>query len=138
MRKKGLIVGAGPGGNATEGLAATRTILPMTIFLVGGQVLPFGLLAVHSVLTGQGLIVALLATIFALLPRVIASRRFRQPFISVLLHPLGIISLLFIQWSALLASFAGRPREWRGRVYRSASNSRHLPGAGEQVSDEAF
>jgi hypothetical protein len=73
MRKKVLIVGAGPGGNATEGLAATRTILPMTIFLVGGQVLPFGLLAVHFVLAGQGLIVALLATIFALLPRVIAA-----------------------------------------------------------------
>jgi hypothetical protein len=121
--------------NATEGLAAPRTILPMTIFLFGGEVLPFGLLAFHSVLTGQGLILALLATIFALLPRVIASGRFRQPLIGVLLHPFGIISLLFIQWSALLASFAGRPRKWRGRVYRAGSAPINCP---RPVSDQSY
>jgi Glycosyl transferase family 2 len=121
--------------NATEGLAAPRTILPMSIFLFGGQVLPFGLLAFHFALTGRGLVLAVLATTFALLPRAIASRRFRQPFIGVLLHPFGIIGLLFIQWSALLASLTGRPRQWRGRVYRSGSAPITCPGP---VSDQAF
>ena len=51
----------------------------MTIFLLGGQVLPFFLLARGFASPGNNLLLALLALLFALLPRLIASRRFRQP-----------------------------------------------------------
>lgn len=105
--------------NATEGLAAPGTILPMTLFLVGGQILPFLLLGLRSALTGKGFALAVLAMVLAFLPRMIASRRFRQPLGSVLLHPLGVAGLLGIQWYAFLTSLAGRPRQWRGRVYQS-------------------
>jgi glycosyltransferase involved in cell wall biosynthesis len=105
--------------NATEGLAAPKTILPMTIFLLGGQVLPFCLLTLSFVLSQKQFVLALLAVVFALVPRLIASRRFRQPVLSALLHPFGVIGLLSIQWSAFLSSLFGRPRQWRGRVYRS-------------------
>jgi hypothetical protein len=103
--------------NATEGLASPKMILPMTVFLLGGQVLPFFLLTVAFSLSQKQFVLALLAVVFALLPRLIASRRFQQPVLSALLHPLGVMGLLFIQWYALLSSFFGRSRQWRGRVY---------------------
>jgi hypothetical protein len=105
--------------NATEGLAAPGTILPMTLFLAGGQVLPFLLLGLRSALTANGFALALLAMVLAFLPRMIASRRFRQPLGSVLLHPVGVVGLLCIQWYAFLTSLTGRPRQWRGRAYPS-------------------
>jgi glycosyltransferase involved in cell wall biosynthesis len=112
--------------NATEGLAAPKMILPMTIFLLGGQVLPFFLLTVAFSLSQKQLVLAFLAVGFALLPRLFACRRFGQPVLSALLHPLGVMGLLSIQWYALFSSLFGRPRQWRGRVYGSvpASHSR--------------
>lgn len=112
--------------NATEGLAAPKMILPMTILLLGGQVLPFLLLAFSFSLSWMQIAPALLAVTFALLPRLIASRRFRQPVLSALLHPFGVIGLLGIQWYAFLGSLSGRPRQWRGRVYQSATSSRGM------------
>jgi glycosyltransferase involved in cell wall biosynthesis len=109
--------------NATEGLAAPKMILPMTIFLFGGQVLPFFLLTLSFGFSRKQFVLALLAVVFALLPRLIASRRFRQPILSALFHPFGVIGLLFIQWYAFLSSLSGRPRQWRGRVYGSAPSS---------------
>jgi hypothetical protein len=103
--------------NATEGLGAPGTIIPMTIFLLGGQVLPFLLLGFSLALSEKGLALTLLAIVFAELPRIIAVGRFRQPALSIFFHPLGVISLLGIQWYACLASLAGRPRKWRGRIY---------------------
>jgi Glycosyl transferase family 2 len=105
--------------NATEGLAAPGTIVPMTLLLAGGQILPFLLLGLASGLTEKGLVLAVLAMVLAFLPRMIASGRFHQPLGSALLHPLGVVGLLGIQWYAFLTSLAGRPRQWRGRVYRS-------------------
>ena len=105
--------------NATEGLAAPGTILPMTLFLAGGQILPFLMLSFHFALSEKGFVLALLAMVLAFFPRIIASRRFRQPLGSVLLHPLGVALLLCIQWYAFLTSLAGRPRQWKGRVYQS-------------------
>jgi Glycosyl transferase family 2 len=105
--------------NATEGLAAPGTIMPMTLFLAGGQILPFILLGLRSALTGKGLALAVLAMGLAFFPRMIASRRFRQPLSSVLLHPFGVAGLLCIQWYAFFTSLSGRPRQWRGRAYPS-------------------
>jgi hypothetical protein len=55
--------------NATEGLATPGMILPMSILLAGGQVLPLVLLMLRLTLTGKGLVLAFLALLFSLLPR---------------------------------------------------------------------
>ena len=120
--------------NATEGIAAPARIVPLTILLLLGQVMPW-LLVLNS-LAGLALMprisrmnprlfweaiewpaffsVALLASY---LPRLLARRRFKQPLKSAILHPLGIIILLCIQWYALTRQLLGRPVGWRQRAY---------------------
>jgi len=110
----------GLGKNATEGLAAPGAIGPMTALLLGGQVLPVVLLALSPRLSSEGFAITLLATTLALLPRLVAARRFKQTLGSALLHPLGVLALLVIQWHALFRYFAGKPSEWKGRSYGRA------------------
>jgi len=112
----------GLGKNATEGLAAPATIGPMTTLLVGGQVLPFVLLACAPKLSALGLLCAGLACVLAFLPRLIGAWRFRQPLGGALLHPLGVLALLAIQWHALARHLLGKPSEWKGRSYGAATS----------------
>lgn len=100
--------------NAHEGLAAPRLIVPSTLLLLGGQVLPLALvLAAPSPL-------AFAALAAALLPRLAAVRRFRQPLAGVLLHPLGVSVLVAIQWSAFFRRLRKKPAVWKGRAYSTA------------------
>jgi hypothetical protein len=105
---------AGLGKNAVEGLAAPGRIVPLTLLLLLGQVVPFAL-----IFAGSGRVTALAALSVALawLPRGLACVRFRQPASGALLHPLGIVGLLAIQWRALFQHWRGRPAQWRGRSY---------------------
>jgi hypothetical protein len=119
----------GLGKNATEGLAAPGTILPMTALLLGGQVLPFVLLACAPMLSGLALLSAVLASGLALTPRLLGWRRFQQPFISALLHPFGIIALLAIQWHALARHWLGQPAEWKGRTYGATASMQPVKSA---------
>lgn len=114
----------GLGKNATEGLAAPGTILPMTMFLFGGQVMPFLLLGCAVRLSWVGLVFAVLAVAFACIPRLIAARKFHQPLGSVLLHPLGVLALLAIQWHARIRQIAGQPSVWKGRSYLTTEPAR--------------
>jgi len=107
----------GLGKNATEGLAAPATIIPMTALLLGGQMLPFILLAWAASLSPNALAATFLACGFACLPRLLAVKFFRQPVGGALLHPLGVIALLGIQWHALIRRAAGKSSEWKGRSY---------------------
>jgi len=111
----------GLGKNATEGLAAPRTIVPMTALLLGGQVLPLVMCAWAPMLSTLGLMFAVVATTLAFLPRLTATVLFRQSLGSALLHPLGVLALLAIQWHALARHFLGRPAEWKGRSYGPVS-----------------
>lgn len=108
--------------NATEGMASPTAIVPATFFLAFGQVVPFLLLrlAVRQQLSRAETAVTILAVIAAWLPRVLALRRFRQPFLSALLHPLGIFGLLAIQWYALLRTAAGARVTWKSRAYTAS------------------
>lgn len=107
----------GLGKNATEGLAAPVTILPMTTLLFCGQVLPFLLLALAPNLSSSGFVLAGAAAGLAYLPRLLAVRYFCQPVGGALLHPAGVVALLAIQWHALLRHLTGRPSVWKGRSY---------------------
>jgi hypothetical protein len=107
---------AGLAKNAVEGLAAPNRIVFFTIILGLGQVLPFVLLAV----SGLPLLVKMIAALAALLawlPRWLSCFRFAHSWLGALLHPIGVLVLLGIQWCALIRHWRGRPAHWRGRNY---------------------
>ena len=131
--------------NATEGIATVGKIVPLSIVLFLGQVLP--MLAMLSFVLAGALayayrvklgsagvnvafsqVAAWLAGLLALsgaslLPRFLAVRRFRQPLGSALLHPVGIMVLLSVQWYALARKVFGRPVGWRQRTYSSETGT---------------
>ncbi len=122
MYRKNAEVWSGLSKNATEGLAAPKTIGPMSLILFGGQVLPFILLASAITRSPTVSVIAACAVVCALTPRFISLRRFEQPLISALLHPLGVLALLAIQWRAFLRNLLGKSVEWKGRQYAAAND----------------
>ena len=94
--------------NATEGMAKPLALPVWTILLAGGHVLPFLLLPAPLAVAGCGLSLGL---------RAILAVRFKQPWQSVVLHPLGILALLTVQYAALIRAARGVQATWRGRAY---------------------
>ena len=97
--------------NATEGMAKPVGLPVWTVILAGGQVLPVFILmlapswpAAVALGCGVGL-------------RFLLAARFRQPWLSAVLHPAGVLALLVVQWAALIRAARGRPSTWRGRAY---------------------
>ncbi len=113
----------GLGKNAVEGLAHPARIVPMSLLLFGGQVLPFLVLPLWSWLGDADRAAAVAAVVGVLLPRLVGCGRFEQACSGALLHPVGVLLLLVIQWQALVRHWFGKPSEWKGRVYSSASES---------------
>ena len=106
--------------NATEGLADPMRILPVSLLLVFGQVLPFVLVGWFAVVGGASAAVWTclgIGVAGAWLPRVLAAARFRQDWRGVLLHPVGIFALLAVQWFALGRRLLGGAVSWKGRTY---------------------
>jgi hypothetical protein len=106
--------------NATEGLAHPARIVPITLLLLGGQVLPVALLAATAWLATPVLLLAA-GTLLLYLPRLVGMRRFGQSLLGAMLHPLGVVVLLTIQWHGLLRKLRGRPAAWKGRRYSSVN-----------------
>jgi hypothetical protein len=104
--------------NAHEGLGSRALILPATVLLLGGQVLPFVLL--FLALPAGAFSLAALAATAAWLPRFVAVVRYRQSFLGALLHPVGICALVAIQWFAFFRSLRRQPAVWKGRAYAPA------------------
>ncbi len=101
--------------NATEGMAKPAALPIWTAILGGGQVLPALL-----VLLAPGPVAAL-ALGCGIGLRLVLALRFRQPVVSALLHPLGVLVLLILQWWSLLRALAGVRATWRGRAYTAQS-----------------
>jgi hypothetical protein len=59
----------------------------------------------------------LVAIAGAWLPRMLAVAWFRQDWRSALLHPVGIVILLVLQWHALARKLAGGAVSWKNRFY---------------------
>ena len=93
--------------NAREGLGSKHLILPATVLLLAGQVIPFVMLPFTRGLTSY---ILTASVVLALLPRLVAVLRFQQSCMSALLHPLGIVILLMNQWLARWHKV-----EWKGR-----------------------
>ena len=123
MYQSNAEVWRGLGKNATEGLAAPTTIAPMSLLLLGGSVLPFVLVAALPEMGFGGKLLAISAVGLAWAPRLFAAVRFRQPFSSAFLHPVGVLALLAIQWFALVRQCFGKPAIWKGRRYGTATKT---------------
>ena len=104
--------------NATEGLAAPPTLLPVTLVWTLGQLLPPGLVVAGAagLLPPAATGMAAAALALSYLPRLAMTRRYRQPWLGAALHPLGVLLLLAIQWYALVRSWTGRRPTWKGRA----------------------
>ncbi|WP_428389011.1 glycosyltransferase [Mucisphaera sp.] len=111
--------------NAHEGMGSPGAIVPWTVFLLGGQVLPWliglawglGWIEV-SLLSGQMIGASMGAALFTSL---LLAWKFRQGVLAGLLRPLGMVVLVAIQWYAMVRSLRGRPVTWRGRAYAGAN-----------------
>ena len=120
MYTRSLDVWKGLSKNATEGIGSPATILPFTILLAGGQILPWVLVAWGFATGWHGWPVwavpgSLVAALLSFLPRILGAARFRQSVTSVVAHPLGILVFLAIQWVALVRRLLGLQTSWRGR-----------------------
>jgi len=115
-------VWSGLAKNATEGMAKPFLLTFFTIFLLVGQVIPFGIVGLIWYFEScWGLrLVSVLAVFLAYSARFVAKVAFRQSFFGALMHPLGILILLAIQWYALIRQGIGKPSGWKGRAYHGS------------------
>ena len=110
-------VWSGLAKNATGGPGVARLIVPATLFLLGGQVLPVLLWLAWRWFTPWTAAVNGLATLLLFCPRLLGITRFRQSWWGASLHPLGVLVLTAIQWHGLLRTLCGQPALWKGRPY---------------------
>ena len=103
--------------NATEGIANARLIVPFSILLIGGSVLPSVLLVCGYALGASltAMILLFIAFVIGFIPRVIAIKRFRQSYLGAILHPIGVLWFVILQWVALIRKLLGLTTQWRGR-----------------------
>lgn len=108
----------GFGKSAGEGMATPRG-LPVWTLLVGcGHVLPWLMLTVGLASGDVDLIVpGALGVAANLALRALLVRRLGQHPFGALLHPVGAVLVLAIQWQALWRHLRGRPSTWKGRAY---------------------
>ncbi len=102
--------------NAYEGIGNPKLIVPFSIILLGGTILPIGTAAAAFALDcSVAFWASSLAILVSHLPRGIAARQFRQSWLGVLFHIPAIVVFIAIQWQALASHVVGRKTKWRGR-----------------------
>lgn len=101
--------------NAHEGLASPGSVVPFSVLLFFGQVLPVAALLEGS-LSGRGAFWAFFALFGAWFSRAALALRFRQPLSGVLLQPFAVALLLLNQWYGAARFWVGKPVGWRGRM----------------------
>jgi hypothetical protein len=104
--------------NATEGMATPARILPFTVLLFCGQILPLVLLAAPVSYSSRERPFVLVALAASYLPRLFSVWKYRQPLMGALLHPLGVAILLVLQWYAFMGKLIGHRVTWKERAYR--------------------
>ena len=107
----------GLGKNATEGMAASRLIVPVTAMLLLGQVLPvvLGVWALAARRGGAVGVCIAIAVAAVFVPRVIAAVRFKQRMVSAVMHPVGVVMLVALQWWAWSRKMRGGRAMWKDR-----------------------
>lgn len=104
--------------NATEGMATPKALPFWTVTLFAGQVLPFLLISYGAItdLSDQAWRAAGAALLLSYGLRFVFAIRFSQSWLGASLHPLGVLVVLAIQWTALIRSWRGQSTAWRGRT----------------------
>ena len=105
--------------NAHEGLASPKSVLPMSVLLLLGQVIPFLALllgALSDGFSGDWVYWALVAVGLGAGARAVVSAWFSQPLLIALLQPLAVVFLLINQWYGAIRTLLGMPVGWRGRT----------------------
>lgn len=122
MYTRGVDVLQGLSKNATEGMATPQAVVPATILLFGGQVLPTVLLAIGLAVgwswwsfTPLTVAAILIAVGLSLATRIVEAVRFRTSVFSSFAHPLAILMFLGIQWFGVVRRAAGLKATWKGR-----------------------
>lgn len=116
MYRNAREVWQGLGKNATEGMAAPRRIVPFTVMLFFGQVMPVVWLA--EVAQRHGRVTwPLVAVLCGYGVRAVAAVRFKQSVFGALMHPLAVAVLLVLQWWSLGRKLLGRQAVWKQRAY---------------------
>jgi glycosyltransferase involved in cell wall biosynthesis len=102
--------------NANEGIANARLIVPFTILLIGGSVLPV-VTTVIAVVSGRPWLLAVSAAgvILGHLPRWVAAIRLGQSATGAICHAPAVTVFIVLQWIAILQSMIGHQVAWRGR-----------------------
>jgi hypothetical protein len=105
--------------NATEGMASPVRLPFFTAILLLGQVLPLPVWMWASLAQNEtAAAIAFWALLLGYGIRFVSAIRYRQSWVGALLHPVGIVVLLALQWSALVGKLVGRPATWKQREYR--------------------
>ncbi len=97
--------------NATSGMASPAAIVPWTVLLLGGHVLPWVLL----VSGGWRSWVVWAACGLAAATSVAVAARFKQGVAAAVLRPVGVAVTVAVQWYALGREALGIKPTWRGR-----------------------
>lgn len=122
MYRSASAVWNGLAKNAREGMASNGQIGFWTVVLLCGQVVLLPL-ALYGLWVGSDVgTLAGPAIFLVFVPRVDMVSQFRQPYFSALLHPLGILLLLAVQWYAIVRALVGRPVGWKGRTHPRLSS----------------
>lgn len=105
--------------NATEGMASPGRIPVFTVLLLLGQVLP-GPIAIWAWLAKdwEAMRLAMMAMILGYAVRLASTVLYGQSWRGALLHPVGVLVTLALQWNALVRKLAGRQATWKARAYR--------------------
>jgi len=103
--------------NAIEGIADPKRIVPFTVLLGAGTLLPF-VTAALALNEGNRLSItaSFAAIILSHLPRFVAAHQFKQSWQGAIFHAPAIAIFLALQWKALFNHLTGRTVQWRGRV----------------------
>jgi hypothetical protein len=111
--------------NAREGMGSPGLILVWTVLLFGGHVLPFLLLQPPSEwrLPYLPYAIPIIAAFLSYATRFAATAWYGGSWLGAVLHPLGVLVLLSIQWYALIRWLIGKPVGWKGRSHPAAQTS---------------
>lgn len=102
--------------NATAGMGSRRGILPWTVLLVGGHVGPWVWLIGATVSSGWPGWMPVAAAGCAALSSVVIAARFRQGVVAAVTRPIGVGTLVLVQWVARWRAMRGQRSTWRGRT----------------------
>jgi len=111
--------------NATEGMATPIALPIWTILLLGHAAawvaLPLLFFFPQAGSSTPALVLWFVSWVISVKSTAYMAWRFRQSIWSWLLHPVGIVLLLVIQWYALVRKLAGHGTQWKNRRYSSVA-----------------